>query len=42
MIEAQSLTVLYTFTEHDFQDALKKMAEALGMGHTHLRGLLRG
>jgi hypothetical protein len=32
MIGAESQTVLNTFTEHDFQDAFKKMAEVLGSG----------
>jgi predicted helicase len=34
VIEAESQAVLNTLTDHDFQDAFKKMAEALGMGHT--------
>jgi predicted helicase len=33
MIEAESQTVLNTFTEHDFQHGFKKMAEVLGMVH---------
>jgi hypothetical protein len=40
--EAESRAVLNTLTEHDFQDAFKKMAEALGMVHTHEKGLLQG
>jgi hypothetical protein len=38
VIEAELQAVLNTFTEHDFQHALKKMAEALGRG----RGILLG
>jgi hypothetical protein len=41
-IEAKLQAVLNTPTEHDFQDALKKMAEVLGTVHTHRRGLLQG
>jgi hypothetical protein len=40
VIEAESQAVLNIFTEHDFQDALKKMAEALKMLHTCGRRLL--
>jgi hypothetical protein len=36
VIEAESRVVPNTLTEHDFQDAFKKMAEALGM--VHVRG----
>jgi hypothetical protein len=42
VIEAVSQAVLNTLTEHDFQDAFKKMAEELGTVHTHGRGVLRG
>jgi hypothetical protein len=42
MNKAESLVVLNTLTEHDLQDASKKMAEVLGMVHKHRRGLLRG
>jgi hypothetical protein len=42
VIEAESQAVLNTLTEHDFQDALKKMAEALGMVHMWGMGLLLG
>jgi hypothetical protein len=38
--EVESQAVLNTFTEHDFQDALK-MAEALGTVHKQGRGLFR-
>jgi hypothetical protein len=41
VIEAESQSVLNTHTEHDCQDALKRMAEALGGVHTSERGLLR-
>jgi hypothetical protein len=41
VMEAEFQTVLNTLTEHDFQDAFKKMAEALGMDHTCERGLLQ-
>jgi hypothetical protein len=40
MIEAGSQAVLNILTEHEFQDALKKMAEALGTVHAHRKGLL--
>jgi hypothetical protein len=33
VIEAESRAVLNTLIEHDFQDAFKKMAEALGTMH---------
>jgi hypothetical protein len=42
VIEAVSQAVLNTFSEHDFQDAFKKMAEALGTVHTRGRELFRG
>jgi predicted helicase len=42
VIEAESQAVLNTLTDHDFQEAFKKMAEALGTVHTRGRGLLRG
>jgi hypothetical protein len=41
MIEAESQAVLNTLTEHDFQDAFKKMAKDLGTLLTRGRGLLR-
>jgi hypothetical protein len=41
VIEAESQVVLNIPSEHDFQDALKKIPEVLGMVHTHGRGLLR-
>jgi hypothetical protein len=34
VIEAESQAVLNTLTEHNFQDAFKKMAKALGTPHT--------
>jgi predicted helicase len=34
VIEAESQAVLNILTQHDFQEAFKKMAEALGMVHT--------
>jgi hypothetical protein len=40
-MEAESQAVLNNFTEHDSQDAFKKLAEALGTAHTRGRGLLR-
>jgi hypothetical protein len=39
VIDAESQVVLNTLTEHDFQDAFKKMAELLGTMHTCGRGL---
>jgi hypothetical protein len=42
VIEAEMQTVLNTITEHDFQDALKQMAEALRKKHMRGKGLLRG
>jgi hypothetical protein len=33
VIEAESRAMPNTNTEHDFQDAFKKMAQALGMVH---------
>jgi predicted helicase len=41
MIEAESQTVLNALIEHDFQDAFKKMVEALGTVNTRGRELLR-
>jgi hypothetical protein len=40
--ETESQAVLNTLTEHDFQEAFKKMEGALGMVHKCSRGLLRG
>jgi hypothetical protein len=40
MMKAELLVMLNTLTQHNFQDAFKKMAEALGTVHTHGRGLL--
>jgi predicted helicase len=40
-MDAESQTVLNTLTGHDFQDAFKKMAEALGTVHTRGSELLR-
>jgi hypothetical protein len=34
VMEAESQAVLNSLTEHDFQDAFKKMAEALGTAHS--------
>jgi hypothetical protein len=42
VIEAESQAALNTLTEHNFQDALKKMAETLGTVHTCRRELFRG
>jgi predicted helicase len=42
VIEAELQAVLNTFTEHDFQDAFKKLAEALGTVYMHRRRLLLG
>jgi predicted helicase len=42
VIKAESQVVLNTITEHDFQDAFKRMAEALGKMYTGGRGLIRG
>jgi predicted helicase len=39
VIEAKSQVVPNTVTESDFQEAFKKMAEALGMVHMHVRVL---
>jgi hypothetical protein len=39
MIKTELQAVLNTFTEHDFQDAFKTIAEALEMVHTCGRGL---
>jgi hypothetical protein len=41
VIKAELQAVHNTLTEHNFQDAFNKMAEALGMVHTRRRGLLR-
>jgi hypothetical protein len=41
VIEAEMQAVLNTLVEHDFQDTLKKMAEALGMVHICGRKLLQ-
>jgi predicted helicase len=41
-MEAESQAVLNTLTEHNLQDAFKKMAEALGTVHTRGMGLLHG
>jgi hypothetical protein len=41
VIEAESQVVLNTLTEYDFQDAFKKMAEALGTVNKSGRKLLR-
>jgi hypothetical protein len=40
VIEAESLSVIDTLTERDFQDVFKKMAETLGTVHTRGRGIL--
>jgi hypothetical protein len=40
VIEAESQVVLNTLTEHNFQDAFKKMAQALGTVHMCRRRLL--
>jgi hypothetical protein len=40
--ETESQAVLNTLTEHNSQDAFKKMAETLGRRHMHGRGLLQG
>jgi hypothetical protein len=40
--EAESQAVLNTLTKHDFQDAFKKMSDAVRTVHTRGRGLLRG
>jgi hypothetical protein len=42
VIEAESRVVLNTLTEHNFQVALKKMAEMLRTVHMGGRGLIRG
>jgi predicted helicase len=42
VIKAELQVMLNTLTEQDFQNAFKKMAEALGTVHTHGMGLLRG
>jgi hypothetical protein len=40
--EAESLVVLNTLTEHDFQDAFQKMAEALIIVHMHRMVIILG
>jgi predicted helicase len=40
--EAESQAMLNTLTEHDFQDAFKKVTETLGTVYSSGRGLLRG
>jgi hypothetical protein len=42
VIEVESQVVLITLTELEFQDAFKKMEEAIGTVHTRGRGLIRG
>jgi hypothetical protein len=42
VIEAESQAVLNSLTEHDFQGAFRKMAEAPGTLHTSGRELLHG
>jgi hypothetical protein len=42
VIEVESQAVLNTLTEHDFKDAFKEMAEAIGKINTRGRGLLGG
>jgi hypothetical protein len=42
VIVAESQAVLNTRTEHDFQDAFKKIAKVLGKLHTHGKALFRG
>jgi hypothetical protein len=39
VIDAETQAVLNTLTEHDFQDALKKMAKVLGMVRILVREL---
>jgi hypothetical protein len=41
VIEAESQAVLNTITEHYFQDAIKKITEALGQVRMRVRGLFR-
>jgi hypothetical protein len=41
VIDTESQAMLNTLTEHDFQDAFKEMAEALGKAHTRGKGLLQ-
>jgi predicted helicase len=38
VIQAESQAVLNALTEQDFQEAFKKMAEALGTVHTRIKG----
>jgi predicted helicase len=40
VVKADSQVVVNTLTEHDFQDAFKKIVEALGTVHICRRGLL--
>jgi hypothetical protein len=41
VIEKESQEMLNTFTEHDLQDAFKKMTELLEVVHMCARGLLQ-
>jgi hypothetical protein len=38
VIDPESLAVLNTLAEHDFQNSFLKMAEALETAHVHRRG----
>jgi hypothetical protein len=40
--DIESQVVLNTLIEHNFQDALKKLEEMLGMVHMHRRDYLEG
>jgi predicted helicase len=40
VIEAESQAELYNLTEHNFQDAFKKIAEALGTAYTRGKGVI--
>jgi hypothetical protein len=42
VIEAEPQVMLNTLTEHDFQDAFKKITELLGTVHMCGRGILQG
>jgi hypothetical protein len=42
VMEAESQAVLNTLTEHDFQDAFKKMTKAQRTVYTRRRGLIQG
>jgi predicted helicase len=42
VIEAELQAALNTLTEYDFQNAFKKMTEALEMVYTSRKGLLQG